>query len=64
VAPASSSDGRRLHVVRGDNLWNIAHAHYGTGFHYTVIFGANKDQIRDPHLIYPGQVFTLPNKVN
>jgi nucleoid-associated protein YgaU len=64
VAPASRSDGRRLHVVRGDNLWNIAHAHYGTGFHYTVIFGANKDQIRDPHLIYPGQVFTLPDKVN
>lgn len=64
VAPASRSDGRRLHVVRGDNLWNIAHAHYGTGFHYTVIFGANKDQIRDPDLIYPGQVFTLPDKVN
>lgn len=63
VAPASSSDARRLHVVRGDNLWNIAHAHYGSGFHYTVIFGANKDQIRDPDLIYPGQVFSLP-KVN
>lgn len=63
VAPTSSSDARRLHVVRGDNLWNIAHAHYGSGFHYTVIFGANKDQIRDPDLIYPGQVFTLP-KVN
>lgn len=63
LAPTSSSDARRLHVVRGDNLWNIAHAHYGSGFHYTVIFGANKDQIRDPDLIYPGQVFTLP-KVN
>ncbi len=57
------TDGRRLHVVRGDNLWNIARAHYGDGFRYTVIYGANKDQIRDPDLIYPGQVFSLP-KVN
>jgi hypothetical protein len=56
-------DGRRLHVVRGDNLWNIARAHYGEGFRYTSIFEANKDQIRDPNLIYPGQVFSLP-KVN
>jgi nucleoid-associated protein YgaU len=56
-------DNRRLHVVRGDNLWNIARAHYGEGFRYTMIFEANKDQIRDPNLIYPGQIFSLP-KVN
>jgi nucleoid-associated protein YgaU len=56
-------DSRRLHVVRGDNLWNIARAHYGEGFRFTAIFDANKDQIRDPNLIYPGQVFSLP-KVN
>ena len=53
----------RLHVVRGDNLWNIARAHYGEGWRYTVIFDANKEQIRDPDLIYPGPVFSLP-KVN
>ncbi len=62
VAPGTK-DGRRLIVVRGDNLWNIARAHYGTGFHHTVIYGANKEQIRNPDLIYPGQVFSLP-KVN
>jgi hypothetical protein len=56
-------DNRRLHVVRGDNLWNIARAHYGEGWRYTMIFDANKGQIRDPNLIYPGQVFSLP-KVN
>jgi nucleoid-associated protein YgaU len=61
--PSASRDTRRLVVVRGDNLWNIARAHYGTGFHHTVIYGANKEQIRDPDLIYPGQVFSLP-KVN
>ena len=63
VMPPGTGGGRRLYVVRGDNLWNIARAHYGDGFRYTVIHGANKDQIGDPHLIYPGQVFSLP-KVN
>jgi nucleoid-associated protein YgaU len=62
VAPGSA-DTRRLVVVRGDNLWNIARAQYGHGMHHTLIYGANKEQIRDPDLIYPGQVFTLP-KVN
>lgn len=63
AAATTSGDTRRLIVVRGDNLWNIAHRHYGAGYHHTIIFGANQDQIRNPHLIYPGQVFTLP-KVN
>jgi nucleoid-associated protein YgaU len=61
--PPGASDKRRLTVVRGDNLWNIARAHYGEGWRYTVIFDANKNQIRDPNLIYPGQLFSLP-KVN
>ncbi|UYN93308.1 MAG: LysM peptidoglycan-binding domain-containing protein [Enhydrobacter sp.] len=60
----AGGDGpRRLTIVRGDNLWNIARAHYGEGLRYTLIFDANKDQIRDPDLIYPGQIFSLP-KVN
>jgi len=58
-----ADDKRRLTVVHGDNLWNIARAHYGEGWRYTVIFEANKSQIRDPNLIYPGQLFSLP-KVN
>ena len=61
--PPASGNSERLVVVRGDSLWNIARAHYGTGFQHTLIYGANKDQIRDPDLIYPGQVFSLP-KVN
>ena len=63
VVPPGTKDTRRLVVVRGDNLWNIARAHYGAGFHHTVIYGANKEQIVNPDLIYPGQVFSLP-KVN
>lgn len=61
--PPGTREFRRLVVVRGDNLWNIARAHYGTGYHHTVVYGANKEQIRNPDLIYPGQVFSLP-KVN
>jgi nucleoid-associated protein YgaU len=63
AAPPVDGDKRRLTVVRGNNLWNIARAHYGEGLRYTVIFEANKSQIRDPDLIYPGQIFSLP-KVN
>ena len=63
VVQPGASDTRRLVVVQGDSLWNIARAHYGHGMHHTLIFGANKDQIRNPDLIYPGQVFSLP-KVN
>jgi nucleoid-associated protein YgaU len=47
-------------VEAGNSLWVIARKAYGNGQHYTVIFGANKEQIRDPNLIYPGQIITLP----
>lgn len=52
--------GRVVIIQPGDHLWRIASQRYGSGFQYTLIFDANKDQIRDPDLIYPGQVFTLP----
>jgi nucleoid-associated protein YgaU len=47
-------------VSRGDNLWRISRRIYGQGVRYTVIYGANQPQIRNPNLIYPGQVFVLP----
>jgi LysM repeat protein len=49
-------------VVRGNSLWRIARRTYGEGTAYAVIFEANKDQIKDADLIYPGQVFNLPPK--
>lgn len=49
-------------VSRGDNLWRISQRVYGKGLRYTVIFGANQEQIRNPDLIYPGQVFVLPGE--
>lgn len=47
-------------VTRGDSLWRISRRVYGGGVRYTVIYGANQEQIRNPNLIYPGQVFVLP----
>jgi nucleoid-associated protein YgaU len=47
-------------VIKGDSLWRISEKIYGHGTRYTIIHGANSDQIRDPDLIYPGQVFVLP----
>ncbi len=49
-------------VSRGDNLWRISQRVYGRGTRYTVIYGANQPQIRNPNLIYPGQVFVLPGQ--
>ena len=48
-------------VSRGDSLWRISQRIYGRGYRYTVIYGANQTQIRNPNLIYPGQIFVLPN---
>lgn len=47
-------------VQPGSNLWTIARVRYGNGTKYTQIYEANRDRIRDPDLIYPGQIFDLP----
>ena len=47
-------------VQPGNSLWRIARSSYGEGLRYTVIYEANVDQITNPDLIYPGQVFKLP----
>lgn len=49
-------------VSRGDSLWRISQSTYGAGIRYAVIYKANAEQIRNPDLIYPGQVFVLPAK--
>lgn len=49
-------------VVKGDHLWGIARKkeHYGNGFAWPVIYNANRDQIKNPDLIFPKQVFKVP----
>lgn len=50
-------------VKRGDHLWGIAKKseHYGNPFAWPVIYQANRDQIKNPDLIYPDQSFKIPN---
>tara|TARA_R110002051_G_scaffold14460_6_gene46867 strand:- start:35297 stop:36373 length:1077 start_codon:yes stop_codon:yes gene_type:complete len=47
-------------VQPGTTLWAIAEQRYGDGIQYFKVFEANRDRIRDPDLIYPGQVFRIP----
>lgn len=51
---------RAVTVQKGDTLWAISQQRYGSGFLYVRVFAANQDAIRDPDLIYPGQVFAIP----
>ena len=50
-------------VVKGDCLWNIAKKkeHYANPFAWPIIYKANRDQIKNPDLIYPKQMFKIPN---
>jgi len=47
-------------VQPGNSLWRLARRVYGQGIRYSMIYEANRDHIKDPDLIYPGQVFALP----
>jgi nucleoid-associated protein YgaU len=63
-ALASGAPISAITVQPGHTLWAIARGRYGEGVRYVTIYNANRDQIRDPDLIYPGQVFTLPDMVD
>lgn len=47
-------------VARGDSLWRISQRHYGSGYLYLELYDANSRKIRDPNMIFPGQVLVLP----
>ena len=60
----SVDEPARINVVTvqpGNTLWAIARKRYGRGILYVRVFEENKDKIRNPDLIYPGQVFSLPD---
>ena len=62
--PASAvPDEGRVVIQPGNNLWRISKVIYGDATKYTLLYQANQDQIRDPDLIYPGQVFRTPDVV-
>lgn len=65
MSQSPQNDGRKNTKVRiqpGDNLWSIARNLYGAGWEYTIIYEHNQDRIKNPNLIYPGQVFEAPNR--
>ena len=60
AAPAEAPAPITITVQPGLTLWAIARDAYGDGVLYVQVFEANRDKIKDPDLIYPGQVFTVP----
>lgn len=60
--PAETAPALKTYTVKsGDCLWNIAKRYLGNGSRYTEIYNLNKNKIKNPNLIYPGQVLTLPS---
>ena len=59
AAPAAPKP-TKIVIQPGNNLWTLSRELYGYGKNYTVIYEANKDQIRNPRLIFPGQILTAP----
>jgi hypothetical protein len=64
AAPAAVTRAAIVTVQPGFTLWQIARENYGDGALYVKVFEANKAQIRDPDLIYPGQIFAVPEGGN
>ena len=60
-----NANGKTLIIVqKGDALWNIAYQRLGLGNRYIDIVELNKDKIQNPDLIYPKQLFIIPNRLN
>ena len=59
-APAAPAEPRTYTVVSGDSLSKIAKQFYGKASLWPRIFEANKDQIKNPDLIHPGQKLRIP----
>jgi nucleoid-associated protein YgaU len=57
---ASPAAGKTYTVQKGDSLSKIAKREYGDAQQWRRIFEANRDTIKDPDLIYPGQVVRIP----
>jgi len=61
MAAGEVADSGSTHtVVKGDTLWDIARKYLGEGKRYPEIYELNKDIVKNPNLIYPGQVLKLP----
>ncbi len=63
TAPADTTRGRTYTVVAGDSLSKIAKREFGDANKWHAIYEANRDTIKNPDLIHPGQVLNLPSNV-
>jgi nucleoid-associated protein YgaU len=63
AAPTVVEEGfRRLVIQPGNNLWKLSREVYGKGRMFTVIYEANRDQLKNPNKIFPGQILTAPKQ--
>ena len=62
TAPLAEPTEQTYTVVSGDSLSKIAKHHYGDANQWRRIFEANRDQIKDPDEIYPGQTLKIPSE--
>jgi nucleoid-associated protein YgaU len=60
--PVVEEGPRKLVIQPGNSLWKLSRDVYGKGRMYTVIFEANKDLVKNPNRIYPGQILTAPKQ--
>jgi hypothetical protein len=61
ISIALLSQAKREHIVKkGDTLWDIAGYYYNNPFAWVAIWKENMEKIKDPHWIYPGQIFVIP----
>jgi nucleoid-associated protein YgaU len=64
VAPALTKADASVIIRRGDSLWRISRRVYGRGVRYSTIYLANKEKVRNPNRIWPGQVMMIPEKTS
>jgi nucleoid-associated protein YgaU len=64
LAPALTKADASVIIRRGDSLWRISKRVYGRGVRYSTIYLANKEKVRNPNRIWPGQVMMIPEKTS
>jgi len=60
LSGGTTNDTEYYEIKKGDTLWAIAEKHYGNGTEYKRIFAENREVIKDPDLIFPGQKIRIP----
>jgi nucleoid-associated protein YgaU len=62
AAPLGASASTRVHTVKpGETLWTIARTTVGDGVFWPALYAANRDRIKDPARVYPGQQLEIPH---